>query len=177
MELDILLDRALTGDGDAWNELLKRLRPIVRAFFRRRVRNNADASDLTQKVQIRMHQKFGQVRVKSVLQLLAWMRKLQAWVLCDFWRRKRLPFEPLPDLSDRNNIQPGSQLIRAEEMANLLEALERLPEHYRIVISMRLFDGLKCVEIAPILGQSPEWVRVIWKRAVEKLHKKLGIKP
>jgi RNA polymerase sigma factor (sigma-70 family) len=72
---------------------------------------------------------------------------------------------------------PAAQLDAVEEMARLTAALERLKEPYRQVIEARLFDGLKCVEVARRLGQSPQWVRVTCLRAIAKLHEELGNEP
>jgi RNA polymerase sigma-70 factor (ECF subfamily) len=173
-----LLDRARAGDAGAWNALLERLRPFVRALFLRQLRRAADASDLTQEVQLRMDRGFAGFRGETVPQLLAWVRQIAARVFIDHGRRRPPTPQPLPPEPVCPRSQPpGARLDQAEEMARLTAALERLKEPQRLVIEARLFDGLQCVEIARRTGQSAEWVRVTCMRAIEQLHKYLGEKP
>ena len=71
IRLDTLLDRAQQGEQGAWEALLSRLRPIIWALCRRQVRDDADASSVTQDVLCRMHVGFGRFRGTNVEQLLA----------------------------------------------------------------------------------------------------------
>src|SRR5262245_15340935 len=139
--LEPLLAQAQAGDRSAWNTLLGRLRPIVRALLRRQVAQDADASDLTQQVQLRMDRGFAQFRGEAVPQLLAWVRQILARVLIDFHRGKSPPAGPLPEVDDPRS-GPSSELVHAEAMARLSAALEKLPDAQRQVIELRLFDRL-----------------------------------
>jgi RNA polymerase sigma-70 factor (ECF subfamily) len=176
-DLGSLLDQARAGDPPALNALLDQLRPFVKAILVRQFRP-ADASDLTQEVQLRMGRGFGQFRGTTVPQLLAWIRQIAVRVVLDH-RRKHPPTpEPLPaDPACPRSPGPGAQLDRAEDLVRLQGALERLPELQRRVIEARFFDGLKCTDIAQRLGQSPEWVRVNCMRALDKLHGLLSVQP
>jgi RNA polymerase sigma-70 factor (ECF subfamily) len=176
--LEPLLDRARTGDRPAWNALLDRLRPIIRALLRRQMRHDGDASDLAQEVQLRMDRGFGRFRGQSVPQLLAWVRQIAARVLIDHHRRRQPVFEPLGlNLPQRSGPSAGMGSSHAEKMAQVAEALERLPPHYRAVLEARLVDGLRCVTIAERIGQTPGWVRVVCKRAFDRLRKEMEISP
>ena len=52
--------------------------------------------------------------------------------------------------------------------------LSRLPPDYRRVIELRYWHGMSFVAMAPQLGRSPEAVRKLWYRALERLHGELG---
>jgi RNA polymerase sigma-70 factor (ECF subfamily) len=173
--LGSLLERSRQGDRQAWNTLLGRLRPFVRALFRRSGPFAGDGSDLTQEVQLRMDRGFRQFRGDSVPQFLAWVRQIAARVFIDHGRRQPPPAEPLPpDPAGPPAGHPASGLDRAEEMVRLAEALKGLKDDQRMVIEARLFDGLACVEIARRLGRTPGWVRITCMRAVEKLREQWG---
>src|SRR5262245_4728009 len=176
MDFDELLARARAGDLRARDLLLERLRLFVRAFFRRRVANADSASDLTQDVQLRMAQ--GLVRFRGVgWQLLAWSRRIAARVFCDYLAQRGLPLEPLPPDIPCSSTDDLERLGRVEEMALLRQALEDLPEQYRVVIEARLFEGLPPVAIAQRLGCPASTVRVYSKRAVEMLSERLRGQP
>jgi RNA polymerase sigma-70 factor (ECF subfamily) len=177
-ELEPLLDRARAGDLEAWRALLQRLRPMLWAVCRRQVRDDADASDLTQDVLLRMDQRFPQFRGQSVQHLLAWARRIAARLVIDHGRAAPPATEGLPvDLPVREVEGPSWKLARLEDAARLAEALLKLPAHYRAVIEARLFGGLSCVAIGQQMGQSAVWVRVTCKRAVERLRMELRDQP
>jgi RNA polymerase sigma-70 factor (ECF subfamily) len=196
-----LLDRARAGERAAWEELLRQLRPIIRALARRRVQSDNDASDLAQDVLLRMNRGFAKFRGCRIAQLLAWARSIMRNRLVEDYRRRTPPAEPLPpDVGDSFEGGPLARLVDDEEMARLAEALPRLPDHcgplarqvgaeemarlaealprlpdtYRTVIEARLFDGISCAALARRLGRTPVWVRVTCLRAVERLRQELG---
>jgi RNA polymerase sigma-70 factor (ECF subfamily) len=177
MDLETLLELARGGDCEAWDNLLRRLRPYVQTLLRRRVGNAADASDLVQDVQVRMNAGFSGFRGESAAQLLAWVRRIAANVFYDYLARRGPPLEPLPpDLAGPRRI-PGTPAIDSEDMARLAEALAELPEHYRVVIEARLFEGLSCVAIGRRLGCPAGTVRIISMRAVQRLSARLRQEP
>jgi RNA polymerase sigma factor (sigma-70 family) len=174
-----LLTRARTGDAQAWNDLLLWSRPFVRALLRRRLMGCVeDASDLTNDVQMRMHQGFPGFRGVSVGQFVAWTKVVARNVLVDHFDEGKLPVVPLPPVdppSPQTDI--SAPLIRAEDLVRLAAALERLPAPYRRVIEARLFEGLAPSVIAERLGWPPVRVRVYSKRAIEILSAQLRGEP
>src|SRR5262249_9013132 len=143
-------------------------------FFRRRVGQDS-ASDLTQDAQLRMDR--GLARFRGVgWQLLPWSRRIAARIFCDYLAPRGLSLASLPADVPCPRTEDGG-LVRAEEMALLGQALEDLPEQYRVVIEARLFEGLPPVAIAQRLGCPPSTVRVYSKRAVEMLSARLRCQP
>jgi RNA polymerase sigma-70 factor (ECF subfamily) len=175
MDLQALLDRARAGDRQAWNRLLGELRPWVRALLRRRLRQDADASDVTNVVQFRMDRGFARFKGETTGQLRAWTRKITANVLKDDRRSTKLPLVSLPDTVAAPI--PAPPIVDDEEMVRLHKALEHLPRHYRSVIESRLFDGLSCIEIAQRMDELPGTVRMWCYRAINELRHRLGPRP
>jgi RNA polymerase sigma-70 factor (ECF subfamily) len=172
MNLQPLLDRARAGDRAAWNQLLGELRPLVRAWLRRSLRQDGDASDLTNEVQFRMHRGFARFRGETTGQLRVWTLRITLNVLHDHRRSKRPAPARLPEsLAFPSPVTPVAD---GDEMIRLHQALEQLPRHYRAVIEGRLFDGLSCVEIAEQMNELPGTVRMWCYRAVNELNQRLG---
>jgi RNA polymerase sigma-70 factor (ECF subfamily) len=172
-----LFDRARGGDSAAWNALLGQIRPFIRTLCRQQVRYDGDASDLTQEVQLRMDRGFSRFRGSSLPQFLAWVRQIAARVLADHHRAGRLPMVSLTDRKGPVSPSTDSRWFGSDELIQLAQALDRLPELYRRVIEGRLVDGLSCVALAERLGRTAGWVRITSMRAIERLHDELGIKP
>jgi RNA polymerase sigma-70 factor (ECF subfamily) len=175
MELQALLDRARAGDRAAWNQILERLRPWLRGLLRPRLGQDADGSDLTQEVQLRMDRGFARFRGETSGQLYAWAYRIAINVLYDYYRVGRTPPEPLPEAVPAP--VPEAPAADAEDMARLQQALEYLPARERQVIEGRLFEGLTCAELARRMGELPGTVRTWCLRAVEDLSRRLGDRP
>lgn len=162
----VLADPRRENDPAAWNELLGRLRIVVRALFLVQVRQAADASDLAQEVQRRVLAGFERFRGDTVPALLAWIRTIAVSVLADF-RRVR------PDLTQSLPPDPpaptGDSAFDSELTARVLRGVEELPEPRRRIVTAFYLEGRSCEEIARELNRSPVWVRVTKLHAVRQL--------
>ena len=89
---------------------------------------------------------------------------------------------PLPDgsavkLVDKlisNETGPSVRAARKEIRERLRFAVEQLPPHYREVIILRHLEQLTFEEIAGVLGVREAASRSRYRRAVERLHKRLS---
>jgi RNA polymerase sigma-70 factor (ECF subfamily) len=69
---------------------------------------------------------------------------------------------------------PEDNAAAAEEADALRQAVARLPEDYRRVITLRHEEGLSFHDVAQRMGRSPEAARTLWFRAVARLRQELG---
>ena len=74
-----------------------------------------------------------------------------------------LPTDNLPDLPEEEEEEP---LYTVEQIK---QAMEKLPEGYRVVLSLYLFEGYDMEEIAQILHVKPASVRSQYLRGKRKL--------
>lgn len=72
---------------------------------------------------------------------------------------------------------PGSKAAKKEHWERTEQALEQLPVEYRQVILWHNRDGLGWPQIAKKLDRSPDAVRMLWKRAIDRLKDILNIAP
>jgi RNA polymerase sigma factor (sigma-70 family) len=63
--------------------------------------------------------------------------------------------------------------VRAEKVELVRRAIARLPTASRKVVLLRYRDRLKFSEIATKLGRSPDAVRMLWHRAIDRLANEL----
>lgn len=77
-------------------------------------------------------------------------------------------------LEGTRNLEPGQQLVWEETRQALIEAIEKLPEKERLVISLYYYDGLTLREIAEVLGLSESRVSQLHTKAVLRLRGRLG---
>ncbi len=100
----------------------------------------------------------------------AWMRKIAVHTAIDYLRKKELVWEEIPE--NYAEMETGEE-DREEEVAlsiaRIKENILRLPDGYRVVLSLYLFDGYDMEEIASILHLQPASVRSQYLRAKRKL--------
>ncbi len=64
---------------------------------------------------------------------------------------------------------PSSVLQKKEQLATMLERINKLPAHYRDVLLLRHIEELSFDDVATRLGKTAGAVRMIWLRALEQL--------
>ena len=100
----------------------------------------------------------------------AYVRRILVNTYSTWWRRKWNGEEPTEDLPESGPApgRPGES-HRADERADLWQALGRLPKRQRAVVVLRFYEDLSEAETAEILGCSVGTVKSQASRALAKL--------
>ncbi len=149
-----------SGDAGAFALLVRRWRPRVRRLCLRMTGDEHLADDLAQETFARLFARRGDYRGEARFGTYLWRTALN---LCTDERR-RLAREPawragraepadggLGSLEGRTS-SPYEAAARKEREAIVRKALADLPEHYRSVVILRHYEGLKFKEIAGVLA-------------------------
>jgi RNA polymerase sigma-70 factor, ECF subfamily len=191
---EFLLERARSGDTDAFGQLLTQyhnyMRLMARALVGTALKLRLDSSDLVQEACLEAHRDFPQFEGSTEAELLAWLRRILARNLADTARyqtaemrdhRRQRSLESMLEQSSlavqealAATATTASAVATQRERAVLLaDALEGLPADYRDVVILRNLEGLKFSEVAARMGRSSGAVRMLWARAIEKLSETL----
>ncbi len=197
-EVDVLLRQARAGDESARVRLLESYRDHLAAtaqsLLNPSLRSRVSSSDLVQDTLMEAHRDFGHFAGAGERELAAWLHKILLRNLADqadfhhagrrdVRRERSLDAEPessapaLVDALASPISSPSTQAMRREEADALAEALERLPADYRTVFILRNLEGVVFEEIASRMGRSPNAVRMLWERALQKLSQTLEQPP
>lgn len=150
------------------------LRPLY-WHIRRLVVIHEDAEDACQECFVKAYDNIGSFR-GSADELRAWLYRIATRAaLTQLRRRRRSFFTPLDEvgreLAGRVADEAGPDADQA--LVRLHEAVLELPLKQRLVFNLRYFDSLPYAEIARILDQREETLKVNYHYAVEKLKTKL----
>jgi RNA polymerase sigma-70 factor (ECF subfamily) len=178
-------DRARFSSLDS--DFRNRLELVVTRLLGRRLAGKVDASDVVNQGLLVAHAQRAQFKGDD--------SRWQAWVLAivrretlkvvRYWHQQRRDVDreqALPGGSSSagdcepadERSSPSHKAVCLEQTARLLAAIDRLPPDYQAVIRLRNFEELSYAEIAEQMGRSPEAVRVLWTRALQRLGKELG---
>jgi RNA polymerase sigma-70 factor (ECF subfamily) len=191
------LPAARAGSREALGQLLEAARHYLHTIAQQELdadlRAKNSPSDVVQETFVEVQRSFGQFQGDTETELLAWMRQLLLHRVGKLRRRyrdtqkRRLSREvalagdgssdsPAGELA-ANMPSPSGQAMEHEQDQALREALGRLPEDYRRVITLRYEEQLPFEEIGRLLQRSPDAARKLWARAVERLHEELDPPP
>jgi RNA polymerase sigma-70 factor (ECF subfamily) len=126
-ELTTLVERARAGDRAAYGELIERFQPTVYAIALARLRNPAEAQELTQEVFLHGMKKLGQLRDAQCF--AGWLRQITVRMAINRLTR-RGPFQGVePEVLEQaqaSGATPLDELVRAEQREELRRGLARL---------------------------------------------------
>lgn len=166
-----LIAQTLSGDTEAYAELIDRYKNAVYYHCFAIVRDEDAAEDIAQDTFITAYYKLEQYN--SDYKLATWLFKISTnKCLAHLKRHKRQV--PLDDehTSSLASTQPSphAEAVQSE----LHDAVQRLRPQYRVVISLYYWQGLDYVATAGAMNVPLNTVRVWLKRAKEELKKELS---
>lgn len=160
-----LLIEAAQRDPSRFAELYENNFHRVYAFIARRVRDRAEAEDLTAEVFHQALSNLGRFEWRGV-PFAAWLLRIASNILADRWQRSSRNQEVQVDAPE--DVEPGVE-ADVERHAMLFQLVERLPEDQRIVIVRRFVDQKSVREIAQEMKRSEGAVKQLQFRAVQSL--------
>jgi RNA polymerase sigma-70 factor (ECF subfamily) len=155
--------------AQAFDTEVLQMAPRLRAFFRRRVRNDATADDLTQETLLKVYRSRAALRDDTRLE--AWLYRVARSTLIDHHRRQK-PTEELPAAlaaESRDEVEA----LRTTMAASIHYFLAQLPEAYREPVRLAELEGLPLAKIALRLGLSLTAVKSRVRRGRQMLKAKL----
>ncbi len=199
-DTEALLQQASQGDSDARGRLLERhrgrLRKMVAWRLDRRLAARIDPSDLVQEVLAEADRKLERYLRERPLPFLPWLRQLAWEQLAALHRRHvraerrsvrreepgvlALPDESAAELAGRlvdSASSPTQHVVREEMRQRVRQALARLSERDREVLTLRHLEELSVADTAEVLGISEGTAKVRHLRALQRLRALLDEEP
>jgi RNA polymerase sigma-70 factor (ECF subfamily) len=148
------------------------------------LRAKIGVSDLVQETFLEAQKDIGRFHGASRDELLAWLREIlrhrlsrlyakyrhtEKRNLAREWHPRQTSRDFLEQLFDSDQTSPSGCAVRTEKIKLVRQAIARLPMNARKVVLLRYRDRMSFGEIATKLGRSPDAVRMMWHRAVDRL--------
>lgn len=170
---ELLLNRARSGDAEAFGALVKVHTAALYAFLRARSPDAEAAADLTQESFLRAWQSIGQFRGESSFR--TWLYRIGLnLAIRETQRRQRMaPQAPGPELVDPTAADGFDRLEAEVERGDLKQALSELPEGEQELIHLLYRERLSYEAISALLGLPLGTVKVRLHRARQRLRERL----
>ena len=158
-----VVERARQGDSAARDALVARYYSALFSFTRKLSGRVETALDVTQETFLRAFSRIDQH--DPSYSFGSWLFKIAANCLRDLHRRSKRPEPPPIDASEGADAE--SLLERAEDLERVRRALDLLSSDLRIALTLHLQEELPVREIAFVLDQSENAVRMKIYRALQ----------
>lgn len=154
-----LIERCLSGEQGAWEEMVKVYTKRVYGLCYRFTSRDNEAQDLTQEVFLRVFKSLGSFRAGEG-SFVVWLTRLTRNLLVDHYRRTKQERvtdaieDKLPVLEERTaQFSRTDGLLAGREAGELLQAaLEKLSPELREAVILRDLQDLEYREIARVLS-------------------------
>lgn len=131
----------------------------------RLINNTAEAEDVMQEAFLKAFTKID--TYKGEVSFGAWLKRIVINRSLDYLKKRKVKFE---EINEKTNQLPDYQMeIKEVNMKVIKDAIQKLPDGYRVVLSLFLIEGYDHEEISEILGISNSNSRTQYLRAKNKL--------
>ncbi|HDJ32804.1 MAG TPA: RNA polymerase sigma factor [Bacteroidetes bacterium] len=167
-----LINECMRGDQQAQFRIYKLYYKSMYNTSLRILNDTLEAEDVIQEAFLSAFEKIGTYRQE--VSFGAWLKRIVINRSLDHLKKRKMVFEPVEekfDMADESGQENGS--LTEEELLEKLEiirnAIDSLPDGYRIILSLYLLEGYDHDEIAGIMNISPSTSRSQYARARKKL--------
>lgn len=173
---DALMAAVAQGDTQAFGQLLGRWEGPVFAFLRQMLGSAEEAQDLLQDTFLKVYEQAPRYRPEG--RFRSWLFRIAGNLARSRLRRRKIIrwVSFAPAYHDRAGVAPGPEedSERADTVARVRAALDRLPVRQRQAILLRRYEDMSYREIAAAMETTVAAVQTLLHRAMTALRAELG---
>lgn len=162
----------LAGDEQAHRAFLTRAAVHLRAFFRARLRGDAEAEDLVQETLIALHTK--RHTYDPAFPATAWIYAIARYRLIDYLRKVKRHGVSVPIEDAEDALFAAEESSASDARKDVAVLLERLPRKQADAIRLIKLEDLSVADAAGRMGISASDVKVSVHRGLQTLMRLMG---
>jgi RNA polymerase sigma-70 factor (ECF subfamily) len=164
-----LVERYLTGDTAAFDEIMVRYERQIYRICYRFVENREDALDLAQDVFIKAFEHLATFRRESSLK--TWLYRIAMNHCINHVKKHSQEFVEVTEYTGSVHASVQAQLEDREQREQFRQLVKLLPPKQKAILELRINEHLSYEEIAKISGRSISTIKASVFFALEKLRK------
>lgn len=162
-----LIDGCRAGESKAQFEIYRLYYKAMYNTSLRIVEDEQEAEDIMQESFFKAFEKIS--TYKNEVSFGAWLRRIVVNTSIDALKKRRLTFMPIEEASGIKSESNEESDYSIETIEQLKDAIEKLPEGYKLVLTLHTIEEYDHDEIATMLGITASTSRSQLARAKQKL--------
>jgi RNA polymerase sigma-70 factor (ECF subfamily) len=178
-----------TGQRPTLEEFRSYVALLARSYWNPRLQGKLDPSDVVQQTLVQAWQGRDEFRGQTDAEFRAWLRRILTRCLADFARNysrdkravaRECSLDAVTESSarleawlDDQQSSPEQRASRAEQLVQLADALETLPEAQQEAVALHHLHGLSVAEIGQLIDRTPTAVAGLLKRGLRALRSEI----
>lgn len=166
----------------SWEDIYVTMSPKMLGICRRYVKSQTTAEDLVHEAFIQAYKMAH--TFKGTGSFEGWISRIMVNISLQYLRNQNKSKEVLADVNELDFTEPDDNetplksqktIIQSIDYSHeeLLQVIDEIPDHYKMVFNLHVFEGKKHKQIAKILDISPGTSKSYLSRAREKIQKLL----
>ncbi len=169
LNLNELIRRCSKNDRKAQSELFENYKDTLYFLALKYSRNTAEAEDTLHDAFLVIFEKIGSFQHKGSFE--GWMKRITIFKAIDKYKKKQPTIVEInDDLLEDTKLENGLEEIPLDSLMN---AIQKLPDRYRLVFNLFQLDGYSHKEIANMLNISEGTSKSNFHRAKQLLKKSI----
>ncbi len=138
------------------------------------INNKVEAEDVMQEAFLTAFEKMNTFSNEN--NFGAWLKRIVINRSIDYLKKKKMDFCEINEISENCMPEENQNLNenKQEKIIQIKQAMHDLPEKYRVVLSLYLFEGFDHEEISQVLNVTQSNSRTLLTRGKQKLLEKLA---
>src|SRR5215468_12352437 len=167
-----LVERFRRGDPNAFDDLVRKYQRPVFYLARPYVKDDDEAKDLAQRAFVKAL--MGIDRLRGAGAFKTWIYKIVCNLSLNHLRdRARIAHDEEAGHNVAVEAVGTDRMVELEDKARILDAIEGLPPKQRLVLELRVFEGLSFRDVAKAVGSTENAAKVNFHHAVKRLRESI----
>ncbi len=148
-----LVRRCLSGKRDAFSELVTRYKRLIYSTIYNFIGDSPDMSDVFQEVFLKVYKSLASYN--PAYRFSTWVVKITTNECLDRLRQKKSEHVPIEDIEEiiDDRLNPEDHYLTEERLRRIRQAVQELPEEYRVPVILFHQQGLSYEALVEITGQ------------------------
>ncbi|MFD2886035.1 RNA polymerase sigma factor [Chitinophaga cymbidii] len=170
---DQIVVRCRKGDVRAFHELYEAYSRAMYNICLRMTGHSSDAEDVLQEAFVQVFKNLE--KLESDSSLTAWIKRIVVNHCLSYLRKKKVSWEEVGEMEAAVETEVDEE-AHALTVSMVKEAIRELPDGYRTVLNLYIFEEYSHREIAALLGITESTVKTQFMRAKEKVRQLVKLK-
>ena len=164
-----IIELSKAGNSKAQHQLYKLYAKAMYNICYRIMNNREEAEDMLQESFTEAFLKLNTFRYESAFGV--WLKRIVVNKCINSLKRKKAELVLTDNLPDNNGINEGEDILDtlSLKVRDVHNAMDKLPQGYRVIFSLYLLEGYDHSEIAQIMGVSESTSKSQYSRAKQKI--------